>query len=302
MRQAFTIVLLVSAALLTGGVSAHAAARIEPATLDIRTVPGEHPAFTLQLVNATGQRLSYYSLVGEFDPSTGTVRIPDSPNKAREFISADLEFDRGMTVIKPRETLTFDGTINVSARLPEGTYHAVIAFVTEDYGSGESGIRLDPAAPRLLLNVEVQREKTEHLNLMTFDPLRKVFVGFPAMLTARINNGGNMPLETAITIRFRGGADGGQGDWAAELSREEPIDAGETTVVPVSWDGDGGFGRYQALMTVSYGAAGIAQTATASFWVLPLWVLVVLGLLLIVLSYGAARVIVRFSHRHSHDA
>jgi hypothetical protein len=283
-------------------ISAHAVVRIEPAVLDIQSLPREAPYFTVQVVNDTAQRVVYYPLVGEFDARTGMVRTPGSPYEADRLVSANLEINREEISVAPGASVSLTGKLNISSKLPPGMYHAVIALVSEFPQGGQEGLRLDPAIPRVLMNVAVQSDAKERLNLVTFNPLKKLFIKPPVKLLAKLENGGNVPLSPKVETRIFDRTDMEVGVVQSDVPQGAVPD-GKSVFVPVNWESGGGFGRYRALISVSYGSGVTGQvlTATANFWVFPLWFLAVLAVVLLVLSYGAARIIVRRVHHH-HDA
>lgn len=293
----FTGIVLAVAA-LAAPIYAHAALRVEPAVSDLETFPHGELGFTLHIVNDGGSTYRMYPLVGELNAEDGTVTIPGTPYDANRLISADLELPRADFSVAPGQTKELSGKITVSPYLPPGTYHAVVAF-TGSYIEPQTGFRLDAGTPRALFNVTVRRDIREHMNLEAFRPLRKIFITFPAGFTTVLQNGGNVALKPDMTIRFfdRKDQERGQVDFGVA---GEGVAKNETATVPARWDGDAGFGRYRAQLEVHYGVANGGQflSETAYFWVLPLWLLILLGVVLIALSYGAARVIVRSSHKH----
>lgn len=303
MNRIPVLTLMVLAGMLSLTTAAHAAVRIEPAVMDMQALPRDVVPFTITVVSDGGVRgASYYPLVGEFDPIKGTVRIPGSPYEANTLISANLEISREDFYLGAIASHSLSGKLNISSQLPPGMYHAVIALVPDFPQGGQEGIRLDPATPRILLNVAVQSDAKERLNIITFNPVRKLFVKSPAKLLVQLNNGGNVPLEPTVETRFYDRTDTEVGSVVSEVPRGA-IPAEESVYVPVNWGNVKGFGRYRALISVSYGSGVTGQvlTAGANFWVFPLWFLAVLALVLLVLSYGAARVIVRGTRQH-HDA
>lgn len=273
--------------------------RIEPAVLDIQSEPHDYQYFTIHVINDTGGRIALYPMVGEFDATTGTVQTPNSPNQSASLISANLEINRELVEIAPHASASLTGKINVNPDIPEGTYHAIVGLVSEFPEAGRVGLQPDPAMPRVMLNITVRKEKNERLNLITFTALKKVFVRYPAKLQVRLENGGNVPITPDIETKFFGRGDIEKGSVKTDVPGGA-VAAGKALDIPISWSGSGGYGRMRALISVSYGTANGGQllTESATFWVFPLWLLVVAALILIILSYGAARAIVRSGHHH----
>lgn len=295
MKRTALIFLLAGLGVLSGFGYAQASLRTVPVVVDTEAFPRDEAYFNVSIVNETNRTYRVMPVVGEFDAQNGTMTISGTPYDANRLISANIEIPRDDFSVAPGASRSLTGKINVSPYIPPGTYHAVVAFM-ETYPEPGTGLKLDASVPRMLLNVTVRRDIRERLNLNLFHALRKVFVRFPAHVSVTLHNGGNVALTPDIVVRFVDRRDRERGSAVAEPIT---IDKDDTVEIPVSWAGDGGFGRYRAHVDVNYGLANGGQliTSTTSFWVLPLWLLVLIGILMIILSYGAARFIVHSSHR-----
>jgi len=295
------LMLLVGAVILGFGPVAHASVRAMPAVIDKEVFPHSETYVTVEVLNDTGSTRRYYPTAAEFDAENGTLTVSGTPYDSNRLVSANIELPREEFAVAPGETRSLTAKIIVSPYLPPGNYHAVVAF-TESFLEAGSGIRLDAAAPRTLLNIAVKRDIRERLNLNLFRSLRKVFIRFPAKLTVELQNGGNVPLSPDIGVTFFGRSDREVGAMATTLPGEG-IAAGDTTIVPLNWDDGHGFGRFRARVDVVYGVANGGQvlTASTSFWVLPLWLLILIAVLMVALSYVAARYIHRNAQRR-HEA
>lgn len=282
--------------ILLGCDFAHASLRTIPAVIDKEAFVRDEVYFTVTLVNESSRMYRVNPVVGEFDAQAGTLTISGTPYDSNRLISASIELPRDDFSIAPGASRSLTGKITVSPHMPPGTYHAVVAFADRYFEPGV-GQKLENDNPRTLLNVTVRNDIRERLNLNLFRALRKVFVRFPATLSVTLHNGGNVPLTPDIEVRLFDRRDREQGVATAE---SVTIDKDDTVHVPVAWEGDHGFGRYHAKVDVNYGVANGGQllTATTSFWVLPVWLLVLIGVLMIVMSYVAARFIVRTTRTH----
>lgn len=270
----------------------------EPSIVDIEGQRREEFRFDLSVTNQGPGVANAYPVVAEIDPDTGALSVRGTPAGAGRYASSWIRMQRDNLYLRAGQTKTVPVMVQLNVNAEPGVYHAVILFVDAD--SPEEAVTLaDQQVARTMVNVAVQEDAVERLNLISFLTPQRLLFGFPSVLQATIMNGGNRALAPFGRIRILNRDDEEVG--AVPFNAEEvtvPED-GEATI-STTWEGNGGFGRYKAVLEMRYGNVTDSTVVDSTyFWVVPIWLIVALVGTALVLVLGLTHIVHRRTVHHA---
>lgn len=255
--------------LLVFPLAAHAAPDFSasPMIIDGKGKPREILSYSITLVNDSSRVLTFYPWVTNYSAS-GTEPMPDL---TRADLSSSLanwiELTRGVIRLEPGASQTVPVLIQISNTATPGNRHALIKFA---HGTNRIEAESNVAGTLVIpVNIEVVSDAKEILRLASFAPARQWFTSEEAAFSYELENTGNRGLVPRGKVRIfdRRGAEVA----AIDANRDgERLDPSEKALLSAVWAADGGFGRYKAMLDLSYGDAsrGTLQD-TIFFWVIP---------------------------------
>lgn len=239
-----------------------------PMIIDGKGKPREILSYTLTLTNSSSRLLTVYPWVTNYSAASGTEPMPD-PTRADLSTSLAnwIELTRGVITLLPGESREIPILIQISLSAAPGERHALMKFA---HGTNridaESNIAGTLAVP---VNIEVVDDAKELLQLGSFAPKKQWFTGKDAEFDFSLENIGNRGLVPRGKVRIfdRRGAEVA----AIDANRDgERIDPSAGALLGAVWNADGEFGRYKAMLDLSYGDGGRATLQdTVFFWVIP---------------------------------
>lgn len=244
---------------------------------------------SITLTNNTNRRLSVYTFVNNIDVIDGEQEFEENRSAANisESLANWIEITRGVIELDPGQTRQIPFLIHVSVYADPGIHHAQIAF---GWGSTKRDAKeRSEREPKVIINVEAEDDSKEVLQLSSFIPEKTFFLNSIASFSYLFENIGNRALSPDGEIRIynrRGeevGAVGVNGDDAELLPNKE-------SQLVSTWQSEGKFGRYKAILDVEYGnkQRGTVQD-TIFFWIIPwkkiLAMFLVMSVVLVVAVY-----------------
>ncbi len=244
---------------------AYAAASIvvAPAVIDGEAKAREILRYTLTITNTEDRMLTVYPWARDLDEA-GEVPVRDGVDQA-ESLLAWMEFSRAQLSIPPKGTVDLPLLIQVNLRAKPGVYHAVI-HMSEGPNRPEAELNTAGTAS-IVLNIRVPDDANERLQLGAFATEKQLFTGDAASFSYRLENTGNRGIVPTGKIRIFD-RKGEEVDVIEVNKQGEKIEPTQTEMLGAVWTSGDHFGKYKAMLDMSYGKSGTIQD-TVYFWVLP---------------------------------
>lgn len=278
---------------------------LKPANISEKMEPGESKQFTVLVSNVSGQDQNYYlykrdisgvrdggvPIFADKNLDMGGMGVSDwiSLEKDRLEIPAGAELPVSFILSVPRDASPCDhfGGVFVSAEPPE---------------LKDSGAAIGYQVANII-SIRVAGECIEKAQIRQFSTDNYIYGSANVGFNLKFENSGNTLLRPrgplVITNMF--GKEVANQSFNEELAGVFPNNTREFVF---SWKSDEiGFGRYEAIVSPSYGEEGFKQTvfSTASFWILPMNIILpALGILavLLLIAYFSIRVYVQRKLAH----
>ncbi len=273
---------------------------LKPANIAEKMEPGEVRQFTILVSNVSGEDQDYYlykqnisgvrdggvPIFAEMDVDTGGYALSDwiQLESDRLQVKAGEEKPVSFLLSVPTNATPCDhfGGIFVSAKPPE---------------IKESGAAIGYQVANII-SIRVAGECIEQAQIRQFSTDNYIYGKSSVDFNLKFENTGNTLLRPIgpLTITNMFGKQVANITFNEDLAGVFPLDTREFNF---SWKSDAtGFGRYEAMVSPSYGEEGFKQTvfSTATFWILPMNIILpaagVLAVLLLI-AYISVRVYVK---------
>lgn len=262
---------------------------IQPAIIEERVDPGQIFSSTLRVSNISKETKTFYFFVRDitgFSP-VGAPVFTTTAEETGFDVSKWVKFSQLSIQIVGGRTAEIPFTITVPRDANPGGYFGAIFAGTQAPKLKETGVGVGVEVGALL-NLRISGEVFNEAQLREFRTDKAIYSTARVQFITKIENLGNIlvrprgPLEITdffgrkvATIRIN--------DEAAGIFPKSVRQFEET------WDGEGlFFGRYQVILSLSYGESGGKKTISdaLSFWILPLNLIVpsVIGLIGLILG------------------
>lgn len=298
------LLLIIPAAVFAQGT---AGVGIRPAIISERMDPGEVRQFTIQLNNLSGVDQTYYlsrrDIAGVRE---GGVPIFASMGGER----TGYEISDWITLEKTDVFIPANGTemVNFILAVPEtaspGSHFGGVIVSVEPPEIRNSGASIGYEVANIV-SIRIAGDANESASIREFSTSQYIYGKTEVEFSARVENQGNTlvtptgPLEIynmfgkqVAVLQFN--------DSLAGVYPKTAQSEGLRTF-NITWSDEGlGFGRYEAILSLVYGDEGRKNTisSTASFWILPMNIIVPAALVL-VLTLGVLYIGIRMYVRRS---
>ena len=185
-----------------------------------------------------------------------------------------LSFSEDRFLIEPNGTKSIDVLIMVPDDAPPGSHFGAINISSQAPRIEQTGAAVAYGVNGIV-TIRVAGDALESALIRSFSTDRFIFSNKDVTFTARIENEGNVLVRPfgLIEVRNMYGADVAQIDFNSSRASVFP---NTDRSFSSKWEEDGlGFGRYEAVISLSYGPDGARRSisTTASFWILPMSIL-----------------------------
>jgi hypothetical protein len=288
--------------------------KVSPVRTDLTIEPGNTQTVTITVQNVTGSTATFQAIINDFVATSGNeTGQPDlilDPNKyapshsLKRFVAPvpDVTLAAG-------ESKEVKVNISVPTNAAGGGYFGAVRFAPAGSSDAGKNVTLSASVGSLIL-VKVPGNIKEQLTLETFDVRQGdpnkagasgLFMsGKDLNAVARFKNSGDVQEQPFGKVVLK---KGGKVIASSEINNTDP----RGNVLPdsirrfsVSLDKASGWGKYTVEGNFGYGTKGQLLSATTSFYVIPvlLIVLVVLAVaVLLFLIFGLPRLIKRYNQR-----
>jgi hypothetical protein len=266
---------------------------VTPVSDQFEITPGASVSRTIRVINPIASEITLYPRVLDFHtdndqglPQFYTVKDRSSPYAMSTWITFSKPFLR----ILPNEEERFEAIITAPQNADPGGHYAAVLFSTEPPKLDEdiSQIGVVGLVGTLLL-ARIPGNVTEKLLLDDFTAPR-FLISPPANFTARFSNVGNVHVQPQGEIKIR--------NWAGDVRTTLTVNEGWGNVLPSSkrrfensWQFDWkALGKYTATLSAYYGNPEQQLSATRTFYIIPLWLIIaVIALLLLIIAWTIHR-------------
>lgn len=271
--------------------------RLSPVRVETEINKGASETVQVIVENPTGSRLTAEAVVNNFiasEDESGEPRLildenaPQPPNDFRELVGQ-----------LPRVTLDpgQKQEINVNVSIPQdaesGGYYGAVRFLPIDT-SGDGNVALTASVGTIFL-VRVPGNLTEKLDLVEFSAAsegapKSFFTGGDVDMLIRLENVGNIHVQPFGKVQIKNLF--GNVVHEYEMNSTDP----RANILPnsirsfekeIEKPNKGWFGRYTVTANIGYSqGSGDLITATTSFWYLPVWFLIALGVAILLIAFA----------------
>jgi hypothetical protein len=304
MKKIFSILsgAFLLAASLTAAFSAPVTAQgsngyiVSPVREELVIEPGKSQTVTLTIENATNNTTVARAIVNDFEAAgdeTGQPKILLDEN-----VSAGSNSFKSLIGKLPSLNLgahgkkQMDVTVSVPANANAGGYYGAIRFIS-DTGQNDKNVALSASVGTIFL-VKVPGNLKESLQLVEFTAAKngsngRLFINSGEMtIVTRLRNDGTIHVKPFGRVAITDGR--GKEIEAYEFNNVEP----RANVLPnstrkfedklknKSW-----LGKYTVTANFGYGSSGSLITAKTTFWVIPTWFMILVGVIIVALIVGA---------------
>lgn len=283
--------------------------KVSPVRTDLVMQPGQTKTVTVNLQNVTKSDGVYTVITNDFeakDESGAPSLLLNGSKNARHGLKQYLSVPKTISVAAGQQK---DVTVTVAlpANVAGGGYYGAVRFAPASSSQGGANVSLSGSVASLIL-VSVPGNVTENMQIASFGASHGSSTGNSSFFTSnknlhatvRFRNAGNVQEQPFGKVLLK---KGDKTISSYEINNSDP----RGNVLPdsvrrfdVALKGVGSFGKYTLQGNFGYGANGQLLSASTSFYVVPLALViiaVIVILLLLALILGGPRLMKRYNQR-----
>lgn len=271
--------------------------QISPTRTEISGSPGELKSFTINLKNITKGVLVAKAFVNDFgsDNVSGTPQIIVDQKETTPYSISKWIKGLGDVELQPGETKQIKLSADIPAGVSPGAYFGAVRYAAVPKGQSlndkDRQVALTASVAHLVFlevpgNV-VEQIKIENVQMQNGDKKGWFFLKAPNKSNVTVKNLGNgfaRPFGKVTINRALGGQ-----VYAYDVNNQEPrgiVLPNSTRVFTDDLKNIKVPGKYTATASIAYGNGGEVVNYKSSFWYIPIWLMVILGLLLVLIIAG----------------
>ena len=284
--------------------------KISPVRTDLTINPGSSQTVTVSVQNVTSSTATFQAIVNDFVAGSGENGQPNlilNPNQYAPSHSLKRYIAPIPNVTIPAgQTAEVKVTVNIPKDAAGGGYFGAVRFAPASSAAGNQNVTLSASVGSLIL-VRVPGNIKDDLLLQSFDTRGSADANSGSSFftsnkniyaVARFNNQGNVQEQPFGKILLK---KGGKVLQSSEINNTDP----RGNVLPssirrfsVKLDHVGSFGKYTIEGNFGYGTNGQLLSATSTFYVVPVLLIVLAIIVLAIilfLIFGLPRAIRRYN-------
>jgi hypothetical protein len=282
---------------------------ISPVREELTIEKGQSQTVTLTVTNATELDTEARVVINDFEPSdneSGEPKILLDGETSSGNSFKTLVGEMPNITLGPKESKDFDVTVSVPVDAAPGGYYGAVRLATNT-GETDSQVALAASVATIFL-IKVPGEITEDLQLVEFTAAKngstgRFFINAGEMsIITRLKNNGNIHVAPYGKVIIRDGS--GQIVQEYEFNDSTPrnnvlpnsIRKFEDKLQNQKW-----VGKYTISANLGYGTTGGLITAENTFWVIPLWFVIIVSIIILAIIVGAYLIYRRYK-LHSHKS
>lgn len=271
---------------------------VKPAIVEDKVNPGEVHQYSISVTNVTSVTKTFYVTVRDIQglDSQGRPIFASTTEVTPYALSSWVNIPQGEITLAAGGTQTIPFSVQVPQNASPGSHFASVFFSDKpaQLQTSGSGVGVSVGA---IVSLLISGNINEEAQLEEFSTDKLVYPTPDVTFNTKVQNLGNVLEQPTGTIQIT--------DMFGKTVGNVDVNSAQASVFPGSdrtytsnWNPGGfAFGRYEAVVSLSYGTEA-RQTiySTTSFWVLPLVpIFSVLGslLLIVIVIYGFMRAYIR---------
>ena len=270
---------------------------VSPPKVDLKLNPGETAQQALKITNQTDQPITVKLYVQDFivQDDQGTPVKVTQDEAGRYLASPWFNLDHTEFTIQPQKTEVVSVLITTPKEvLPGGHYAAIYVEPKLGHKPKTSGAKIVSQVGSLF-SITIRGDIKYDALIHSFKTQNKIMEFGPIHFSAEIENLSDTHISPQPSLIIKNML----GQTVATLTLDKiNIFPYTRRQVKTTWERVWGFGKYQATLTVPFGAGQLA-TATIFFWIIP-WRLI-LAILVLIFVFIATYILVRRHLQHKHD-
>lgn len=282
----------------------NAGVRISPAVFEPSGTfdPGSTYDQEVTVTNLNNTEETYFLFTRNISGTRpGGVPVFARDNEPTGYELADwIELERTEVTIPSGESVTVPLTITIPENASPGSHLGSIFVSVEPPEIERSGAAVGYQVANLL-SLRVTGDVDIDASIREFSTDKFVYGAQNVNFTARIENAGNIVVKPIGPLEIYNMLGNKVGDVVFNEDQARVIPGEVREFQDINWTGDSlGFGRYEAIISPTYGEAGVVKTmsSTVTFWIIPFQIIgPVLGALAVLLlaTFFGVRMYIRRS-------
>lgn len=263
--------------------------KISPVIVDELVEPGQTISRQIKVTNDSPLPRQFYVYLRDFaaEGETGQARLLPPGSDHGFSIASWIEITSEGIGFEANEEKIIDYSINIPEEIGPGGYRGAILFGTEppklqvESDDKGAGMTVAQQAASLVL-LQVKGDVDMQASIREFNTDKDFYsTPFKVDFVVRVENGGNVHIKPHGTISIKN-------MFGKEVSVIRVNEQGGNILpesirrfLDINWEAKNGFGRYEAVLGLSYGTAAEdggqgknSMVATKSFWIIP-WRLII---------------------------
>ncbi len=224
---------------------------VSPYVIDEKAHAKDILEYDIILKNNYNHKVDLYAIVNDILPEEGNKDFDYGADKSIS-LSKWINIKRGVIELFSGEEKKIPLKIKVNLSAKPGRYHAVIIF---SQGTNRTQAELEAKKknqPKVLINIEVEKEIIEKAQIDYFAPIKNVFFKAPVLFSLELKNLGNKEIvpKGYINIYNRKGKEVATLDLNINNNTISPA---ETKSFTIDWKPEKLSGRFKAKLNIFYG-------------------------------------------------
>lgn len=278
---------------------------ISPATIEETLEPSAQKSYTISVTNLDSKEQVYYlytrNISGVRDGGVPVFAKTNTERTGYELVDW-ITLPTNQITIPGGEKVSIDFSIDVPADAACSHFGGIF-FSVDPPEIQNSGAAVGYQVANII-SLRVSGDCIEQANIRQFSTDKYLNGSQNIDFTVRIENTGSVLVRPTGPLEIFNMLGNKVGDVTFNPDKSAVFPNGEREYVDLNWTGDSvGFGRYEAILSPSYGDTGAYKTmsSTVTFWILPMNIIgPALGVLLVLLLivFISVRVYIKRSLAH----
>lgn len=262
---------------------------LSPPVSELTIKPGQTITQTIRVTNPTDKLVEVFPQAMDFK-AKGESGQPSfylsSDSSGSYSLASWVKFSSSELALTPQQVVDFKYTIVAPKNAESGGHYGTVFFVSNPPSDSKTGSKVSVGSMLgSLVLATVPGNISEKASLASFLPDQKVHFNNKVTFDTTVQNQGNIhfvPTGKIVIYNLTG-----------KIVGQTAFNGAGGNVLPASsrkfedtWS-SGKFllGRYKAKLNLTYGSQNIPLSASLTFWVVPVWSLVVLLIIILIICF-----------------
>jgi len=262
---------------VTTALAQDAGVAISPSVVEETLDPGVVKTYELEIKNLTSSEQEYFLTTRNIrDVGPGGVPVFADDWEETGFELANwIDLETGAVTLAAGEERAISFVLSVPNNASPGSHFGGIFVSAKPPEIDTSGATVGYQVANIV-SIRVSGEVVETANIRQFSTSKFMYGTQDVDFNIRIENGGNVLVRPVGPLEIYNALGKRVGEVVFNESRAGVFPGDTREFDDINWLGDGvGFGRYEAILSPTYGEQGAIKTmsSTVTFWILPLGII-----------------------------